>query len=81
MLSAVSGALGSLALPATVLVAAAGAGRLLHHLVHTSAGASSAAAPSEQRSGLPKRYSNLEELEADAQPLLTPQARCCWVGT
>jgi len=36
----------------------------------SSAAAAAGAAPAD---GLPKKYSNLDELEADAKPLLTPQ--------
>lgn len=42
------------------------------HASAAAAAASGAAAPA--RDGLPKKYCNLDELEADAKPLLTPQA-------
>lgn len=76
MLSPLAGTISALALPATVFVGAAAAGRLLHHLAHASAAARDAP-PGEPRDGLPTRYSNLDELEADAAPLLTPQVGFC----
>lgn len=42
--------------------------------------AAAAAAAGDRPSGLPKRYSNLDQLEADAQPLLTPQAFGYYAG-
>ncbi len=47
----------------------------LHRALHTTAAASRSGSTSETRDGLQQRYINLDELEADAKPLLSPQVQ------
>ena len=74
--------------PAAAAIAIAAAARFLTRLarnLHTSAAAAGGASEggsdaSAPRDGLPKKYSNLNELEADAQQLLTAQAYGYYAG-